>query len=642
MTDVRMFDPEKAYDTRTLDLPPLAGPALRCAEALSHQAKNLRNIGSFLIRQVVTAYGKDETSDCVLKAELHAPQALAISHFNTVIDAVNADRTARHPGDVAKWLAAQAAGGKAKKKPVLKLVPRLEARMDGVFGSVLDVTVLDNALKTYRNEHGDAVYRRLPVAMAQQVVHRLVESYKAYFAGLAAYKLDPSDMTGMPGLPGYLDKDERFVLEIPFVNVKLSFPRPRQKLRIPENDFALEPSYLTGEMLDAFYAYDVRGAVADACGKRGWEDCTPQHVRLVPLKHGIRMEAVVRIPNPYPAGSFLADLVAGHGGDLAKLKNDKDRSKWLLDYLGSLSAASLPNIGGIDLGKNNLAAVAYSTGDRAAVHIGGRFTANMEELTARIGARVSELTGPRARELQAKKLALPKGGKLPKNEAIELATLLKAIYRDPEVVRLTAKKANWSLDYLHKITTRIVDDCVSRGIGVIVIGRNKGWKQEVNMGTEQNRTFCQIAHAKLIELISYKADAHGIAVVTMEESYTSKTSFVNGDRLRTYADKPEKACRGGDGASHVAPASLSVHGEATAIPVMTGRRGTKKDRHWFFHKKNAVVRWKRVHADVNGAFNIIRKVFKVFAYHPGLTLKFNLFRLSPRTGITPITMGMAA
>jgi len=165
-----MFDPEKAYDTRTLDLPPLAGPALRCAEALSHQAKNLRNIGSFLIRQVVTAYGKDETSDCVLKAELHAPQALAISHFNTVIDAVNADRTARHPGDVAKWLAAQAAGGKAKKKPVLKLVPRLEARMDGVFGSVLDVTVLDNALKTYRNEWLPSVP---DAAIRQRTVQRL-------------------------------------------------------------------------------------------------------------------------------------------------------------------------------------------------------------------------------------------------------------------------------------------------------------------------------------------------------------------------------------------------------------------------------------------------------------------------------------
>ena len=61
------------------------------------------------------------------------------------------------------------------------------------------------------------------------------------------------------------------------------------------------------------------------------------------------------------------------------------------------------------------------------------------------------------------------------------------------------------------------------------------------------------------------------------------------------------------------------------------RTGTRSstDRNWFRHK-NRHDRWAWVHADVNGAFNIIRKVFHAFAYHSGLTLKFTLFRLSPR------------
>ena len=51
----------------------------------------------------------------------------------------------------------------------------------------------------------------------------------------------------------------------------------------------------------------------------------------------------------------------------------------------------------------------------------------------------------------------------------------------------------------------------------IVIGQNKGWKQDVNMGTKQNRLFCQIAHARLIELIRYKAETLGMGVVLTEE-----------------------------------------------------------------------------------------------------------------------------
>jgi hypothetical protein len=56
---------------------------------------------------------------------------------------------------------------------------------------------------------------------------------------------------------------------------------------------------------------------------------------------------------------------------------------------------------------------------------------------------------------------------------------------------------------------------------------------------------------------------------------------------------------------------------------------------WFRHK-NRYDRWAWVRADVNGTFNIIRKVFHAFAYHSGLTLKFALFRLSPILGVTPL------
>jgi len=41
-----------------------------------------------------------------------------------------------------------------------------------------------------------------------------------------------------------------------------------------------------------------------------------------------------------------------------------------------------------------------------------------------------------------------------------------------------------------------------------------------------------------------------------------------------------------------------------------------------------------VHADVTAAFNMLRKVFRGFGYHAGLTLKYTTLRLSPRLGLT--------
>ena len=279
----------------------------------------------------------------------------------------------------------------------------------------------------------------------------------------------------------------------------------------------------------------------------------------------------------------------------------------------------LPRIAAMDLGKTNLVAVAYTTGRRAVVHTGGRFIANVEAFTDRIAERISAITPERVRELQAKKLALGKDKeRLPRAEEIELRTLLRAVYEDVEYRRLMAKKARWVNDYLHKLSTKLVQDCLANGIDVIVVGRNIGWKQEVNMGATQNRQFCLVAHATLIRLLKYKADAAGIGLVTTEESYTSKTSFVNGDILECYADKTQT--------------------KVNQLPLVakTGRRSSV-DRNWFYNK-NRDGRWKWVHADINGAFNIIRKVFHHFGYHDGLTLKFNLIRLSNRRGFVPLNV----
>lgn len=612
------------FDTRVLTLRPAQGDVSRVLLALTHQTKNIKNTAVYLIRQVISAYEYDrDTQRNVLRDELRPEQVSAIAEFNQQIVGINGKRTEKFPSKQARWIADGRLDG---KEPKLKLVPFLGAQVEHLFATVLDATVLDNVVRHHRNENGDVVYRRVPGVVAQQVLKRVTESFASFAKAVKQYRADPAGMTGRPKLPGYLGKHERFVLEIPFVAIYGAMPS-LGKRHIPE--FTPEVDYLTEEMLSAFDSYDMKAEIVRSCKARKWPTAQPQHLRIVPLHKGVRMELVVRIPSPYPAESFLAKLVGANCDALAALKTEKLRCEWLLAHLKRMTI--LPRIAGIDLGVGNLASVAYSTGHRSVVHVGGRFVANVEAFTKDIAARVSRVTPARAVELQTKKTALAKATnvalekdkeRLSLAEEIELRTLLRAVYEDAEYRRLTAKKARWVSDYLHKTSTKLVQGCVANGIDVIVVGRNKGWKQQVNMGTEQNRKFCMIAHATLIQLLRYKAEAAGIALVTTEESYTSKTSFVNGDELECYADKTRDQ------------ATTTPAGAGRVPAVRTGKR-LSADRNWFHHK-NRDDRWKWVHADVNGAFNIVRKVFRDFGYHAGLTLKFDLLRLSNRLGIVPL------
>ena len=98
-------------------------------------------------------------------------------------------------------------------------------------------------------------------------------------------------------------------------------------------------------------------------------------------------------------------------------------------------------------------------------------------------------------------------------------------------------------DYLHVASKPAVDMAIDEGIGVIVIGQNKNWKQGANMGKRNNQTFLSIPHRQLIEMMTYKAQLAGIQVICHEESYTSKCSFLDGESIQkheTYAGRRVK------------------------------------------------------------------------------------------------------
>jgi putative transposase len=146
--------------------------------------------------------------------------------------------------------------------------------------------------------------------------------------------------------------------------------------------------------------------------------------------------------------------------------------------------------------------------------------------------------------------------------------------------RITTKRNRRVMHYLHTASRRIIDLLVSEGIGTLVIGKNPFWKQQVELGKKHNQEFVQIPHAKFIELLTYKAELVGITVLITEESYTSKASFLDRDPLPKY--------------------DPSHREEQENTPHFSGRR----DGRWYRVKGRPPI-----HSDVNGSYNIGRKVF---------------------------------
>jgi putative transposase len=203
---------------------------------------------------------------------------------------------------------------------------------------------------------------------------------------------------------------------------------------------------------------------------------------------------------------------------------------------------------GIDLGVTNLAAIASNREGFVPRLVNGR---PIKAWNQWYNKRIKEL----------KK-------RLPKQER-ELVTR--------QMERITNKRNRRIDHYLHLASRRIIDFLVGEGVGTIIIGKNPLWKQEVDLGRRTNQNFVSIPHARFIDMLTYKAALVGIQVEVREESYTSKASFVDLDPIPDY--KPD------DEEKH----------------VFSGKRIGPRNR--LYRTKDG----RKICADMNGAYNILRK-----------------------------------
>ena len=137
--------------------------------------------------------------------------------------------------------------------------------------------------------------------------------------------------------------------------------------------------------------------------------------------------------------------------------------------------------------------------------------------------------------------------------------------------RYSEKYSGLIEDRLHKLSREIINDLSHRGVSTIIVGKNTG--QKIN---NKFKNFVQVPLFRLIEMIKYKAELAGITFVQVNESYTSGTSFLDNELpTKEYYDKSRRKFRG-----------LFLSNDS-----------------------------KRINADVNASFQIMKKIYKEFAYN---------------------------
>ncbi len=149
--------------------------------------------------------------------------------------------------------------------------------------------------------------------------------------------------------------------------------------------------------------------------------------------------------------------------------------------------------------------------------------------------------------------------------------------RSASLDALSRKRDDRIRDYFYKAAHEVCRRASADSIEVIVFGHTEGQKQDIRIGDANDQNFVQIPYTKLLAALKCAAAKYGIAVVSREESYTSKASLLDLDAIPTH---------GGDGAHETA-----FSGRRAKRGLYVSSDGT------------------RINADVNAAGNIMRKAY---------------------------------
>ncbi len=155
--------------------------------------------------------------------------------------------------------------------------------------------------------------------------------------------------------------------------------------------------------------------------------------------------------------------------------------------------------------------------------------------------------------------------------------------------KMEENRHNYISNFFHQYSSYLVKYCIENQISEVIMGYNKEWKTNINLGKVNNQKFNAIPYYKFKEMLRYKLEAIGVKFIINEESYTSKCSSLDN----------EKVCK---------------HQEYLGKRVKRGLFKSKDGR--------------LINADLNGAINIMRKVTGDDLIQPVSGLVFNPVKIS--------------
>jgi putative transposase len=403
---------------------------------------------------------------------------------------------------------------------------------------------MDKAMRQEVNLEGEVNYKLLKAKVAQQTLRRLDKNFKGFFRAIQDFKSSPSKYKGQPRPPRFKQqKHDNLVYDYQAFQIK-------EKLKVKEKDFEIKSFKLASG--NVFKSVDV--LVREGCVvlEKGLEIKLPK--QLV----GQTIKQVEIIPK---YKSFHAVFVYDdEQTDIYQIVNPQKTVEQVsfckLNDKGEFPVKRVlfhDKVMSIDLGLNNLA-TCVTNGVIKPFIIDGRRLKSINAYYNKRKAKIqSTLEKTRGRKWSRK------------------------------LQNLTNRRNAAVNDYMHRATAVVVKTCIENHISKVVVGDVTKSISCINLGKRTNQNFVNLALGQFVEKLSYKLGSHGITLEVTNESYTSKASFIDGDKMpKTYNPK------------------------ASSQLVFSGRRVKRG----LYKSADGTL----LNADSNGAYNILRKNDSNFSF----------------------------
>ena len=147
-------------------------------------------------------------------------------------------------------------------------------------------------------------------------------------------------------------------------------------------------------------------------------------------------------------------------------------------------------------------------------------------------------------------------------------------YVSKSINQLMYKREEQLRNCIGYYTNKLIETLRTERISKLVVGYNKGWKQEIDIGSKNNQNFVSIPFRKILDILKYKLEDNRIEYKEQEESYTSKASYLDNDDIPIYKEEINE---------------IKFSGRRIKRGIYKSKQG------------------KIINADLNGALNILKK-----------------------------------